>query len=107
MPKLLISTKKSLYKPIVVNIDGQDQEVIPITKKILKKLKEFEDKIREGDAEAAYAQLELLMDTKKFTDKLELRQVNEIIRFVTISIHAPEKKETKPEKKESGSGETA
>lgn len=105
MAKLIIDTKKSVYKPIIVEIDGENYEVKSVNRAMLKKITELENKLKMGNAEAAYDQLELLFGAIKAFDKLDLREVNEIINHVTDKLYRPEKDEKEPEKNESGSGD--
>jgi len=88
---LKLSTTKSLYKPITIEIDGTELKARPMTRDVLRKMSVLEKRIRTGDVEAAYEQVELIFGKHKVIDKLELRQVNEIIEYVTTCIFKPER----------------
>lgn len=105
MAKLIIDTKKSIYKPIIVEIDGENYSVKSVNRAMLKKMAELEETITGGNPEAAYDQLELLFGAVKAFDKLDLREVNEIINHVTAKLYKPEKDEKSPEKNESSPGD--
>ena len=91
MKPLSLSTTKSLYKPIEIEIDGKKYQALPITRKILQEMGGLEKKIRAGNAECAYEQVELLFGTNHVFDKLDLRQINEIVGFVTAQLFRPER----------------
>jgi len=91
MNRLKIDTTRSLYRPIEVEIDGKVFEVKPLTRAKLRTLAGLEKRIREGDAEAAYEQLEIMLGKKANLEKLTLQHVNEIVSFVTMQIYQPER----------------
>jgi len=102
---LKISTTKSLYKPIVIEIDGVQIKAKPFVKERLRRIAEIEKKIRAGDVLAAYEQIEVIFGKQKKFESLELRQVNEIIEYVTNSILRPEKELPVEEKNSTGPGD--
>jgi len=102
---LKISTEKSLYKPITVEIDGVKLEARPMTREVLRKMASLEKRIRAGDVEAAFEQVELIFGKQKVINKLELRQVNEIITYVTNCIFKPERELAVEEKNSTGPGD--
>ncbi|MHA1613324.1 MAG: hypothetical protein ACTSYJ_00595 [Candidatus Thorarchaeota archaeon] len=102
---LKLSTEKSLYKPITVEIDGVKLQAQPITRGVLRKMASLEKRIRTGDVEAAFEQVELIFGKQKVIDKLELRQINEIIEYVTTCIFKPERELTVEEKNSTGPGD--
>jgi len=102
---LKLSTKKSLYKPITVEIDGVKLQARPITREVLRKMASLEKRIRTGDVEAAFEQVELIFGKQKMIDKLELRQVNEIIEYVTTCIFKPERELQTEEKNSTRPGD--
>jgi len=102
---LKLSTEKSLYKPITIEIDGMKLQARPITRGVLRKMASLEKRIRTGDVEAAFEQVELIFGKQKVIDKLELRQVNEIIEYVTTCIFKPERELTVEEKNSTRPGD--
>lgn len=99
MSKLVIDTKKSLYKPIEIEINGKTYLVRRITRPVIVELEALAKKAGEGDVEAAYKQLELLLGKHKAFDDLELREVNDVIVFITDQIFKSEKVIPEAEKK--------
>jgi hypothetical protein len=91
MSPLKLSTSKSLYKPIEIEIDGETFRAKVLTRAMLRKMTTLEKKIRGGDADGAYEQLEMIFGKHQVFDKLDLRQVNEIIAYVTTQFFKPEK----------------
>lgn len=106
MKPLILSTKKSVYKPIEIEVDGVKYAAKPINRTILEEMGKLEREIRSGDAQKAYDQVELVFGHLKVFDRLDLRQINEIVNYVTNALFKPERLEKKdPEKNESGPGE--
>jgi len=95
---LKLSTTKSLYKPITIEIDGTVLTAQPITREVLRKMASLEKRIRAGNVEAAYEQIELIFGKHKVFDKLVLQQVNEIVEYVSTCIFKPERELTAEEK---------
>jgi len=102
---LKLSTTKSLYKPITIEIDGVQIKAKPLKKERLRQIAEIEKRIRAGNVLAAYDQIEVIFGKQKKFEKLELRQVNEIIEYVTNSIFRPEKELPKEEKNSTRPGD--
>lgn len=91
MNRLKIDTTRSLYKPVEVEIDGKVFEVQALTRAKLRDLSALEKRIREGDSEAAYEQIEIMLGKQAGFEKLTLQHVNEIVTFVTTKIYQPER----------------
>jgi hypothetical protein len=99
MKPLILSTKKSVYKPIEVEIDGKVYRAKTINREILDEMGKLEEGIRTGDAGKAYDQVELIFGNGQIFNKLELRQINDIVAHVTKCLFSPEKVEPKGEEK--------
>jgi hypothetical protein len=94
MPKLRIDTKKSLYKPIEVEIDGKVFQVRRLTRDVLQEAERLDSEVASGKLDAAYERLEFLLQTKnKIFNKLSVEEVGEVTRFITSSMLSPEKSE--------------
>lgn len=107
MARLTIDTKKSLYKPIEIEVNGKVYLVKRITRPIIVELDKLAKNALDGDVEAAYKQVELLLGKDKSLDELELREVNEIVTYITQQIFKPEKVIPDEEKKATGPGSNA
>ena len=101
MPKLTIDTKKSLYEPVEIEIDGKVVKVKNIDRETLNKITALDEEISKGNLDAVYQRLELLIGKHKFIDKLTVENLTEITMFVIRSIMSP----TKAEKNLPGPGE--
>ena len=93
MPRLNIDTKKSLFEPVEVEIDGQVFTVKRIDRDTLKKIAELDEETQKGNLDAAYERLELLIGKHKFINTLALEELIEITDFVTRNIFRPSKQE--------------
>jgi len=92
MSKLVINTTQELYKPIEIEIDGKTYTVkAKFTRKFLKKLGEYDKLIDQGDEDAAFKRLEVLIGKQTVIDKLDIREVNEITRHIIKNIYEPER----------------
>lgn len=122
--RLVLNTKKSLYEPIEIEIDGQVYQSLKTTKAVLKEINKLDEKVTEDD-EALYKGVQLLFDVDmKTLEKLDKREVQQIWlyskqKFLEIEkqrldiitstfgkIWGPEGKKTKekiPSRKRSGS----
>ncbi len=104
MPRLKIDTKKSLYDPIEVEIDGKVYKVKKITRPLLKKIGEYDKAVAEGDLESAYKRLELFIGKHKILSELSLNELIEITNFVITNLFKPTREEKnlqRPEEKKS------
>ena len=82
--QLVLNTKKSLYDPIKIVIDGQTYPSKKTTRAVLKEVNALDDQIQEDPAndELLYKAVQLLFDVdQKILDKLEKREVEDIYTF--------------------------
>jgi hypothetical protein len=102
MPTLKIDTKKSLYDPIKIDIDGKVYKVKKITRPMLKKIGEYDKAVVEGDLESAYKRLELFIGKHKVLNELNLNELIEITNYIITNLFKPtstEKNMQGPEEK--------
>ena len=100
---LVIDTKKPLHKPIEITVDAQTFRVKKINREVLNKIEDLARKALKGEVDAAYTQMELIFGKHKSLDLLDIREVNDILGYVTTEIFKAEKI-TSPEKKAKGPG---
>ena len=93
MPRLSIDTKKSLYEPIEVEIDGKIFEVQAVDRAVFRKMNEFDEQTKQGNLEAAYQKLELLIGRHKFIESLKLEELAKIHEFINSNLLRPPKAE--------------
>jgi len=82
--RLVLNTKKSLYEPIEIEIDGQVYQSAKVTKDVLKEINKFDEEIvkNPGDDELLYKAIQLLFNVEpKILDKLDKREVEDIYTF--------------------------
>lgn len=82
--RLVLSTKKSLYEPIEIEIDGQVYQSIKTTRATLKEINKVDEEIQKNptDDEPLYKAILLLFDVKpEILDKLDKREVEDIYTF--------------------------
>ena len=82
--RLVLNTKKSLYDPIEVEIDGQLYQSVKTTKAVLKEVDRVDKEIvaNPGKDEPLYKAIQLLFNIdSKILDKLDKREVEDIYTF--------------------------
>jgi len=106
MSKLTISTTQGLYKAIEIEIDGKVYKVTArFTHKFLNKIGEYDKKIAQGDMDAPFKRLEMLIGKQPIIEKLDIREVREITEHIIRNLYRPEKNLTAKEKNEKRPGE--
>ena len=103
---LELSTKKSLYKPVIIKVDGKEYESSMITAGLFEKISKLEVKAKKGDFIAIAKQLELVYGIPtSIAKQLDLRDVNfDALGIITEAIVAPERIEAKQDSGESKNG---
>jgi len=80
--KLVLDTRKSLYKPIEIEINGQTYCSIKMTHPVLAKINELDAQITAENDEPVYKIVELLYGVnRKILDELDKREVEDIYFF--------------------------
>lgn len=82
--RLVLNTKKSLYDPIEVEIDGQVYQSVKATKSVLDEVDKLDELLvkNPGKSEFLYKAILLLFDIDpKILDKLDKREVEDIYTF--------------------------
>lgn len=82
--KLVLNTKKSLYEPIEIEIDGQAYQSRKATRAVLEEVDKLDEKIAKtpGDGKLLYNAVQILFDVDaKILDKLDKREVEDIYAF--------------------------
>ena len=104
---LELSTKKSLYKPIIIKVDGKVYESAMLTAELFEKIQKLDVKAKKGDFVAITKQLELVYGIPvAVAKKLDLRDLGfDAIGMVTEAITKPEKVEAKQSGGEVKNGE--
>jgi len=104
MSKFIISTKKSIYGPIEVELDGQTYQV-NASSESMEKIQETvkdEDKLRGNPISALIKQLVIYTGIKEeAAKKIDLRDLKATIEFISEELNTSEKEKETEEKNES------
>jgi len=101
MERLVISTKKSLYKPIEVVIDGVSYKIEKVSPELLEKVTKYDKDADEGKTSALVKQLELLIGIKKeVAMEMDIRDISRLTKFILGKILKPEKAEGEKDEEE-------
>ena len=100
---------KSAYAPLKVKVHGKVYEAKLLTRALWRQIGLLEKRIKAGELQFTYDQIEIIFGKKPIWEKLEMREINEIINYIAVQSFKAEKalKEEpgdKEEKKESGPG---
>lgn len=82
--RLVLNTKKSLYEPIEIEIDGQVYQSAKTTKTVLKEINKLDEEIVKAPTndELLYNAIQLLFNIgSEILDKLDKREVEDIYTF--------------------------
>ena len=102
-----LSLTERTLPPIEIEIFGETYQVKPVTRKVQRELHALTEKITGGESDAVYAQLPILLDiSEEVIDRLEFRQVLQIVKHVTTALYAPFAKVSGEEKNASAPGPT-
>lgn len=105
--QLVLSTTKSIHKPIVVVIDNKSYQNNPLSRALFDDVRKYEQAALDGDIEALYKQVEILYSVPQdVLNQLDVRDVNSLIDFTMAKIFeaAAETAKEKAEKNASGPG---
>lgn len=103
--KLVLSTKKSLYRPLTVEIDGTVYECKKLTRAFLKDFFKFETDALNGDLDAPYKQAQFAFGIPlKVLYELDAAELKDINNRVLDGIAAPDRitQDTSPNSKSPG-----
>jgi len=93
---LVLSTQKSIHKPIEVEVDGKIYQNRPLSRATFDELKKHEKAALGGDLEALYTQVTILFDIPiAVLNKLDIRDINTMLEYAMAQIFQPEAKTDK------------
>jgi len=101
--KLVLSTQKSIHKPIEIEVDGKTYQNRPLSKATFDEVRKHEKAAVGGDIEALYKQVETLFGVPvDVLNKLDIRDVNSLLEYTMAQIFQVRAKtdKEKAEKKE-------
>jgi len=93
---------KSAYAPLQVKIHGKIYVAKLMTRPMWRQISALEKRIKRGELDCTYDQIEIIFGKQAIWDKLEMRQINEIINYIAVQSFKAEKalKEEPGDKKE-------
>lgn len=104
--KFVLSTTKSIHKPIVIVIDNKSYENNPLSRALFDEVRKYEKAALDGEVEALYKQVELLFSVPvDVLNQLDCRDVNSLLDYTMAQIiqasvnttkEKAEKNESKP-----------
>ena len=101
--KLVLSTQKSIHKPIEVEIDNVTYYNKPLSRATFDEVKKHEKAAIGGDIEALYKQVEVLYGVPmKVLNKLDIRDVSTIINHTMNKIVQAQPKTDKEKAEKNG-----
>ena len=107
--KLILSTQKSIHKPIEVEIDGKTYQNRPLSRATFDEVKKHEKAALEGDIEALYKQVQILFGVPlEVLNKIDIRDINTLLNYAMAQIFqsSTETDKEKAEKNESKPGQS-
>jgi len=88
--KLILSTQKSIHKPIEIEIDGKTYCNRPLSRATFDEVKEHEKAALKGDIEALYKQVQILYGVEMdVLNKLDIRDVNTLLQYTMTQVSQP------------------
>ena len=102
--KLVLSTKKSIHKPIVIMVDGKDYPNNPLSRTLFDEVGKYEKAAIGGDIEALYKQVQILFNVPvEVLNKLDVRDVNSLLDYTMSQIFQASAKTAKEKAEKNGS----
>ena len=85
--KLILSTQKSIHKPIEVEIDGKTYQNCPLSRTTFDEVRKYEKAALAGDIESLYRQVQALFPVPmEVLNKLDVRDVNSLLEYTMARI---------------------
>jgi len=102
---LVLSSKKSLHRPLKIKVEGKVYTSTILCKELFDSLTKLQTKAAEGDTDAAYEQIKLVFGVpKSHLYKLDMRDITMISELVGDTLQKSENYRTEQEKKVEGPG---
>ena len=88
--KLILSTQKSIHKPIEIEIDGKTYRNRPLSRTTFDEVKKHEKAALKGEIEALYEQVHILYGVPMVVlNKLDIRDVNTLLQYTMTQVQQP------------------
>lgn len=76
---LEFDSKKPLFKPVEIRIGGKVFSLRRVDREAIRRIAQFERLALKGNPDAAYQELEFLLGKDPILDKLDIREVGDIL----------------------------
>lgn len=104
--KFVLSTKKSLFDPIEIEIDGKTYQSNKLSRALFDELKQYEEDATKGNIDALYKQVNVIFGIEEpVLAQLDIREIEALIEYATNKIFHPEKEKKETAKNGSKSGD--
>ena len=85
--KLILSTQKSIHRPIEIEIDGKTYQNRPLSRATFDEVKKYEKAAVGGDIESLYKQIHALYPVSmEVLNKIDIRDINTLITYTMAQI---------------------
>lgn len=85
--KLVLSTQKSIHKPIEIDVDGKTYQNNPLSRTLFDEVRKYEKAAINGDIKALYAQVQLLYPIpNKVLNSLDIRDIGTLLEYTMAQI---------------------
>ncbi len=85
--KLILSTQKSIHKPIEIEIDGKNYCNRPLSRATFDEVRKHEKAAIKGDLEELYKQVQALFPVPMAVlNKLDIRDVNSLLEYTMAQV---------------------
>ncbi len=102
--KLILSTQKSIHKPIEIEIDKKNYCNRPLSRATFDEIKKHEKAAIAGNIEALYKQVQAMFPVPmEVLNKLDIRDVNSLLDYTMAQIFTTSTKTDKEKAEKNGS----
>lgn len=92
--RFVLSTKKSLFDPIEVEVDGKIYQSRKLNRPLFDEIRKHEKSANEGDIDALYKQVNIIFGIEpSVLNALDIRDIEAMLTFATKKIFHPDKKD--------------
>lgn len=98
MDRFVLDTRKSLYAPVEVEIDGKVFQTVKITHAVKAELRKLELEIPKGNEKALFEWVSFMFNLEKaILEKLDVREVEDIYLYTVKKLRETESERMKRE----------
>jgi len=84
---LVLSTQKSIHKPIEIKVDNKTYQTNPLSRTLFDEVKKYEKDALGGDIKALYQQVQLLYPIPLIVlNKIDIRDIGSLLEYTMTKI---------------------